>query len=75
MRTPDQSRRAFLETMGVGVAGLSASGQAVGEDKPQTTGAVSSPVVRWRKRENGQQTFFLDPLEGERLYPNEPLFR
>ena len=75
MKTLDHNRRTFLETMGVTAAALWIPGHAVGSDKPHTPPVACSPGIQWRKRKNGKQTFFLDPLEGERPYPNEPLFR
>jgi len=74
MSTEDPNRRDFLKAAGMGAAGLSIPAVAAGRESPRPASAAGSPDIVWEPREDGKQTFFLDPLEGEREYPNEPIF-
>ena len=74
MKTPDPNRRLFLKTMGAGAAALGLTADAIAQEKPHDAPVAGPPGIPWRPREDGEQTFYLDPLEGERPFPNEPLF-
>ena len=75
MKTPDHNRRDFLKSVGLGAAAVSASGAALGNDDRSAVPGDDRQAIAWQAREDGPQTFFLDPLEGEKPYPDEPLFR
>lgn len=73
VKKPDPNRRVFLKTVGAGASGVGLTGRAGGEEDEQATAAGPAEIL-WRAREDGEQGFFLDPLEGEKAFPNEPLF-
>lgn len=74
MTPPDPNRRTFLKTMGASAAALSVTGSAAAGERSRSTPATPAPEILWRERQDGKHSFFLDPLEGERPLPNEPLF-
>ena len=74
MTPPDTNRRAFLKTMGASAAALSVTGSAAAGENSRPTPATPVPEILWQERQDGRHSFFLDPLEGERPLPNEPLF-
>jgi len=74
MNTEDSNRRDFLKAAGLGAAGLSVPAVAAGRETSPPASAADLPEIVWEAREDGEQTFFLDPLEGEREYANEPIF-
>ncbi len=74
MKTPDQNRRVFLRTIGASAASLGLTANATGQEKEPDSGEISPTDILWRPRDDGEQQFYLDPLEGEKQYPNEPLF-
>jgi len=69
MTRPDPNRRAFLKTVGASAAALSVTGGAATAEE-----ADPAPQILWQERQDGRRSFFLDPLEGERPLPSEPLF-
>ena len=73
MAPPETNRRTFLKTMGASAA-LSAAGSAAAEPRSGSAPAAPAPEILWRERQDGRRSFFLDPLEGERPLPSEPLF-
>ncbi|HUT11648.1 MAG TPA: DUF3604 domain-containing protein [Thermoguttaceae bacterium] len=74
MTRPGPNRRTFLKTMGASAAGLSATGSAAAGERLRSTPTTPAPEIHWRERQDGQRSFFLDPLEGERPLADEPLF-
>ena len=61
MKNPDQNRRLFLKHVGLGAAAGSIAAHAAGQDRAPNPLDAGSPQVAWRKREDGEQTFFLHP--------------
>ncbi len=62
------SRRTFLKTTVAGAAAISVTGRASADEK------TPAPEILWQPRQDGKQTFFLEPLEGQKQLPQEPLF-
>jgi len=74
MTPPDPNRRAFLKSMGASAAALSATATAAGDESSRSAPSAPAAEILWGERQDGQQSFFLDPLQRERSLPNEPLF-